>query len=209
MHKTILKQQYENFTASRSEGLDKTNDKFQKLISQLEIHGEGQASSSTYADDVMFFIFANQSNSPQLDNEDLEQIDTDDLEDMDLKWQRVSSLLENAMHQGIRGKNGDTPRRGCTQWRLPINALGCLNGIGGYDLTFRLKQAHKLCFNGRIYPKCPVKLIKLDSEVHTALRLLKSYETLQNKYDKSVKLLINLIWKLEGLSNRISVIIRS
>nr|GFC69485.1 ribonuclease H-like domain-containing protein [Tanacetum cinerariifolium] len=58
MQKTIMKQQYENFVASRSEGLDKTYDRFQKLISQLEIH----------------------------DNEDLEQIDTDDLEEMDLKW---------------------------------------------------------------------------------------------------------------------------
>ncbi|GJY96602.1 putative ribonuclease H-like domain-containing protein [Tanacetum coccineum] len=46
-----------------------------------------QASSSTYVDDVMFSFFTNQSNSPQLDNEDLEQIDTDDLEEMDLKWQ--------------------------------------------------------------------------------------------------------------------------
>nr|GEV46563.1 retrovirus-related Pol polyprotein from transposon TNT 1-94 [Tanacetum cinerariifolium] len=46
----------------------------------------GQAFASTYADDVMFSFFANQSNSPQLDNEDLEQIDTDDLEEMDLKW---------------------------------------------------------------------------------------------------------------------------
>ncbi|GKC54710.1 ribonuclease H-like domain-containing protein, partial [Tanacetum coccineum] len=36
-------------------------------------------------------FFANQSNSPQLDNEDLEQIDTDDLEEMDFKWQ-VSML---------------------------------------------------------------------------------------------------------------------
>ncbi|GJR96894.1 ribonuclease H-like domain-containing protein [Tanacetum coccineum] len=40
MQKTIQKQQYENFTASRSERLDKTYDRFQKLISQLEIHGE-------------------------------------------------------------------------------------------------------------------------------------------------------------------------
>ncbi|GKF18999.1 hypothetical protein Tco_0067637 [Tanacetum coccineum] len=143
MQKTILKQQYENFAASRSEGLDKTYDGFQKLISQLEIHGkvyeseikgqsssssnsqnvafvsskntsstneavntahevstaslQGQVSSSTYADDVMFSFFANQSNSPKLDNEDLEQIDTDDLEEIDLKedmkesefqWQR-------------------------------------------------------------------------------------------------------------------------
>nr|GEX10634.1 hypothetical protein [Tanacetum cinerariifolium] len=48
---------------------------------------QGQAFTSTYADDVMFSLFTNQSNSSQLDNEDLEQIDTDDLEEMDLKWQ--------------------------------------------------------------------------------------------------------------------------
>ncbi|GJY56852.1 ribonuclease H-like domain-containing protein [Tanacetum coccineum] len=45
------------------------------------------SSSSSYADEVMFFFFANQSNSPQLDSEDLEHIDTDDMEEMDLKWQ--------------------------------------------------------------------------------------------------------------------------
>ncbi|GKC38259.1 hypothetical protein Tco_1050643, partial [Tanacetum coccineum] len=48
---------------------------------------KGQASSLTYADDVMLSFFVNQSNSLQLDNEDLEQIDTNDLEEMDLKWQ--------------------------------------------------------------------------------------------------------------------------
>nr|GEZ28159.1 hypothetical protein [Tanacetum cinerariifolium] len=115
MQKTILKQQYENYVASRSKGLDKTYDMFQKHISQLEIHGEvisqedanlnslrslppawnthtliisqGKTFSSIYADDVMFSFFSNQSNSPQLDNEDLEQIDIDDLKEMDLKWQ--------------------------------------------------------------------------------------------------------------------------
>nr|GEW99479.1 putative ribonuclease H-like domain-containing protein [Tanacetum cinerariifolium] len=40
MQKTILKQNYENFAASSQERLDKTYDRFQKLISQLEIHGE-------------------------------------------------------------------------------------------------------------------------------------------------------------------------
>ncbi|GJZ17665.1 hypothetical protein Tco_0553788 [Tanacetum coccineum] len=40
MQKTILKQNYKNFVASSQEGLDKTYDRFQKLISQLEIHGE-------------------------------------------------------------------------------------------------------------------------------------------------------------------------
>ncbi|GJZ43341.1 hypothetical protein Tco_0590596 [Tanacetum coccineum] len=46
---------------------------------------QGQDSFLTYADDVMFSLFANKSNSPQFDNEDLEQIDADDLEEMDLK----------------------------------------------------------------------------------------------------------------------------
>nr|GEU41466.1 hypothetical protein [Tanacetum cinerariifolium] len=40
MHKTILMQQYDNFVASRSEGLDKTIDRFQKHISQLKLNGE-------------------------------------------------------------------------------------------------------------------------------------------------------------------------
>ncbi|GKC76589.1 hypothetical protein Tco_1127363 [Tanacetum coccineum] len=51
----------------------------------------GQAYSSSYTDDLMFSLFANQSNSLQLGDEDLEQIDHDNLEEMDLKWQ-VSML---------------------------------------------------------------------------------------------------------------------
>nr|GEY86335.1 hypothetical protein [Tanacetum cinerariifolium] len=38
--RNLLKQQYENFTASSSEVLNQTFDRLQKLISQLEIHGE-------------------------------------------------------------------------------------------------------------------------------------------------------------------------
>ncbi|GJS55426.1 ribonuclease H-like domain-containing protein [Tanacetum coccineum] len=40
MQKIILKQNYENFAALSQEGLYKTYDRFQKLISQIEIHGE-------------------------------------------------------------------------------------------------------------------------------------------------------------------------
>ncbi|GJZ46281.1 hypothetical protein Tco_0593877 [Tanacetum coccineum] len=121
MQKTVLKQQFENFSVSDTEGLDKAYDRFQKLISLLEVHGaavpnedanqnflralpsswnnvalimmnkdsiddldiddlynnlqvfeadikghnsQGQASSSSYTDDLMFSFFANQSNSP-------------------------------------------------------------------------------------------------------------------------------------------------
>nr|GEU71347.1 putative reverse transcriptase domain-containing protein [Tanacetum cinerariifolium] len=38
------------------------------------------------SDAVIYSFFASQSNSPQLDNNDLKQIDADDLEEIDLKW---------------------------------------------------------------------------------------------------------------------------
>nr|GEW57482.1 hypothetical protein [Tanacetum cinerariifolium] len=39
VQKTLLKQQFENFSGSSSEGLDQIHDRLQKLVSQLEIHG--------------------------------------------------------------------------------------------------------------------------------------------------------------------------
>ncbi|GKF27788.1 ribonuclease H-like domain-containing protein, partial [Tanacetum coccineum] len=45
----------------------------------------------------MFSFFANQSNSLQLDEEDLEQIDHDNLKEMDLKWQ-VAMLSMRVKH---------------------------------------------------------------------------------------------------------------
>ncbi|GJV97017.1 putative ribonuclease H-like domain-containing protein [Tanacetum coccineum] len=168
--RNLLKQQYENFTASSSEVLDQTFDRLQKLISQLEIHGEsisqedvnqkflrslspewnthtivkGTSSSSTNTQNVAFVssnntnstngavntahgatttstqatavnsitidnlsdavfcaFFSSQPNSPQLDNEDLQQIHLDDLEEMGLRWQmamltmRVRRFLKN------------------------------------------------------------------------------------------------------------------
>ncbi|GKA10776.1 ribonuclease H-like domain-containing protein [Tanacetum coccineum] len=40
VQKTLLKQQYKNFNGKRSEGLDQIYNRLQKLINQLEIHGE-------------------------------------------------------------------------------------------------------------------------------------------------------------------------
>ncbi|GKA14714.1 hypothetical protein Tco_0694360 [Tanacetum coccineum] len=68
--RNLLKQQYENFTASSSEVLDQTFNRLQKIISQLDIHGEsilqedvnqkflrkvkGTSSSSTNIQNVAF-----------------------------------------------------------------------------------------------------------------------------------------------------------
>nr|GEY26342.1 hypothetical protein [Tanacetum cinerariifolium]GEY39641.1 hypothetical protein [Tanacetum cinerariifolium] len=74
----FLKQQFESFSVSNSEGLHKGYDRFQSLLSQLETHGAGV---STEDANQKFF------SGPQLDHEDLKQVDEFDLEEMDLKWQ--------------------------------------------------------------------------------------------------------------------------
>ncbi|GJY53139.1 ribonuclease H-like domain-containing protein [Tanacetum coccineum] len=48
---------------------------------------QGQDSSSSYTNDLMFSFFVDQSSGPKLDDEDLEQLDQDNLEEMDIKWQ--------------------------------------------------------------------------------------------------------------------------
>ncbi|GJU12727.1 ribonuclease H-like domain-containing protein [Tanacetum coccineum] len=70
--RNLLKQHYGNFTASSSE------------------HQATTVNSTTIdnlSDAVICAFFASQPNSPQLDNEDLQQINPDDLEEMDLTWQ--------------------------------------------------------------------------------------------------------------------------
>nr|GEU90368.1 ribonuclease H-like domain, reverse transcriptase, RNA-dependent DNA polymerase [Tanacetum cinerariifolium] len=62
-------------------------------VSIATCHSSQVQGSSSYADELMFSFFANQSGSPQLDNEDLEQIDLDDLEEVDLKWQAAMLFM--------------------------------------------------------------------------------------------------------------------
>ncbi|GJX82072.1 ribonuclease H-like domain-containing protein, partial [Tanacetum coccineum] len=111
--KNLLKQQYENFVASSTEVIEKTYERLQKLISQLEMHGEGAADSSTtvenLSDAVIYSFFASQPSIPQLDNEDLQQINLDDLEEIDLspRWSvstitREDTLQGSERHPGIK-----------------------------------------------------------------------------------------------------------
>ncbi|GJY85500.1 hypothetical protein Tco_0499526 [Tanacetum coccineum] len=106
MQKYILKQQFEGFIISNSDGIHKGYERFQNLLSQLEIHGADstknvmhqhygvpitsghntkheQTSTSTSS----YSLLASHSSCPQLDHEDLDQVDEYDLEEMDLKWQ--------------------------------------------------------------------------------------------------------------------------
>nr|GEX47960.1 hypothetical protein [Tanacetum cinerariifolium] len=305
--KTILKQQYKNFAASRFEGLDKTYDRFQKLISQLEIHdkvillgdanlkllrslppawnthtliiqnksdldtlsmddlynnlkvykveirgqsssslnsqnvaflssdntsstkevvntahnvstasSQEQVSASTYTDDIMFSFFANQSNSLQLDNEDLEQIDTDDLKEMDLKWlvamltMRVKRFIKKTgRNLNFNGKETVGFDKTKVELETPANALVITNGMG-YDWSY---QAEEGPIDFALIAFSSSGSSNSDTEVNTCSKeCLKSYQTLQKQYDQQREILnkanleiIAYQLGLESLESRIVV----
>ncbi|GKE84564.1 hypothetical protein Tco_1558306, partial [Tanacetum coccineum] len=100
-----------------------------------------QASTASYADDVMFSFFSYQSNAIQLDNEDLEQIDADDLQEMDLKWQVAMLTMRGTKELGNR--NRDDPRRNALVETSTTNALVVQDRIGLSSSESELEEALK------------------------------------------------------------------
>ncbi|GKA35380.1 hypothetical protein Tco_0721871 [Tanacetum coccineum] len=71
-----------------SESISSTNDVSTAYgVSTSFGYNSQREKSSSYTDELMYSIFANQSSGPHLDHEDLEELDEFDLEEMDLKWQ--------------------------------------------------------------------------------------------------------------------------
>nr|GEV16458.1 hypothetical protein [Tanacetum cinerariifolium] len=60
----------------------------------------------TLSNVVIYSFFASQSNSPQLDNDDLKQIDVDELEEMDLKWWSATAATGKDTLQGSVAMTG-------------------------------------------------------------------------------------------------------
>nr|GEW87017.1 hypothetical protein [Tanacetum cinerariifolium] len=241
VQKTLLKQQFENFSGSNSESLDQIHDMLQKLVSQLEIHGvslsqedvnlkflrnlpskwkthtlicrnktdledkslddlfnslkiyesevkhsSSQSSdsqnlafvSTTQADStndsvsavvnvsavgaklststlpnvdslsnaIIYFFFASQYSSPQLDNEDLKQIDADDLKEMDLKWQMAMLTMIarkecRSPRDSRRTAVAEPQRRSVPVETSTSNALvSQCDGTGSYDWSYQAEE---------------------------------------------------------------------
>nr|GEZ29296.1 retrotransposon protein, putative, unclassified [Tanacetum cinerariifolium] len=76
----------------------------------------------TLSDAIIYSFFASQTNSPQLDNDDLKRIDADDLEEMNLKWQ-MAMLTMRARRSPKNTKNNRTQRRNVPVETSTSNAL--------------------------------------------------------------------------------------
>nr|GEX34931.1 hypothetical protein [Tanacetum cinerariifolium] len=81
----------QNIAFVSSQNTDSTNESVSAVASVSAASSKVLLSAlpnvDNISDAVIYSFFASQSNSPQLDNDDLKQIDVDDLEEMDLKWQ--------------------------------------------------------------------------------------------------------------------------
>ncbi|GKB92552.1 ribonuclease H-like domain-containing protein [Tanacetum coccineum] len=115
--KNLLKQQYENFAASNTEVIDQTYERLQKLISQLEMHGEkpeietlnlddlfnnlkayesevkGTSSSTTNSHNVAFLSSSSTNSATRVVNIAQGVNTASTQEEMDLKWQMAMLIM--------------------------------------------------------------------------------------------------------------------
>ncbi|GJY83440.1 putative ribonuclease H-like domain-containing protein [Tanacetum coccineum] len=101
-----------------------------------QAYGSNTINNDSMSDVVIYSFFANQSNSPQLNDEDLQHIDVDDLEEMDLKWQMAMLAIR--------------ARRFLNKTRRKINANGSQT-IGFNKSKVECYNCHK---NGHFVREC-------------------------------------------------------
>nr|GFB28445.1 hypothetical protein [Tanacetum cinerariifolium] len=88
----------QNIAFVSSSNIDSTNEPISDAAGVLVVSAKLLVSAlpnvDTLSNVVIYSFLASQSNSLQLDNDDLKQIDADDLEEMDLKWQMAMLTVE-------------------------------------------------------------------------------------------------------------------
>nr|GEV85789.1 hypothetical protein [Tanacetum cinerariifolium] len=105
----------------------------------------------TLSNVVIYSFFASQSNSLQLDNDDLKQIDADDLEETDLKWQMAMLTVRarkghfarecRSPKDTRRNVSTEPQRRNVQVETSTSNALvSQCDGVGSYDWSFQAKE---------------------------------------------------------------------
>nr|GEU78892.1 putative ribonuclease H-like domain-containing protein [Tanacetum cinerariifolium] len=136
----------------------------------------------TLSDAVIYSFFASQSNSPELDNDDLKQIDADDLEEIYLKWQ-MAMLTMRARRSPKDTRNKETQRRNVPVETYTSNALvSQCDGVGRYDWSFQVKEEPT---NYALMAFTSSSSSSSNNEVASCSKACtKAYDTLQSHYDK-------------------------
>nr|GEW11153.1 putative ribonuclease H-like domain-containing protein [Tanacetum cinerariifolium] len=228
---TLLKQQYENFSASRSSNINQnpqnmdfvssnstssTNKADTAASGVSTTHTQGTTVNSTsvenLSDAVMCAFLVSQPKSPQLAKEDLEQIDPDDLEEMDLHWEMAMLTIRarRFMKKNRAPKNQDNRGREYERKTVPVetsteNALIAQDGIGEYDWSYQAKE--KIPTNYAFMSLTSLESSSSsESEVDSCSEsCMKAYANIKEQYDSLTldykKYQYNLLSYKEGLQS--------
>nr|GEU58153.1 hypothetical protein [Tanacetum cinerariifolium] len=217
--RNLLKQQYENFTASNLEMLDQTFDRLQKLVSQLELLGKKLLQEdvnqkllrsvspewNTYA-----VVWRNKADLDTMSMDDLynnlkdlEQIHSDDLEEMDLRWQMAILTMRTRRRYFAREcrapRSQYTKHKESTKRTVPVNtptsiALVSCDGLGGYDWSDQAKEGPNYALMAYTSTSSDLKKSELmvlgyKSGLESVEEKLKFFKTNESVYLEDIKLL--------------------
>nr|GEW76240.1 hypothetical protein [Tanacetum cinerariifolium] len=149
-------QNTQNIAFVSSNNTDSTNESVSAVPSVSSASSKATVSIlpnvDSLSDAVIYSFFASQSNSLQLDNEDLKQIDPDDLEKMDLKWPMAMLTMRSrrflkrtGRNLGANGTNTignkEAPKRTVPVEVSTSTALvSQCDAVGGYDWSFQAEE---------------------------------------------------------------------
>nr|GEW84374.1 ribonuclease H-like domain-containing protein [Tanacetum cinerariifolium] len=134
VQRTLLKQQYENFTASSSETLDQTFDRLQKFISQLEIQEEEMAMLTIRARRFMKRAGKNLDINGQRIGFDKSKVECFNCHKND-HFAKECRAPKNQYNGDIKYGRKTVPVESPTK-----NALIVQDGIRGYDWSYQAKE---------------------------------------------------------------------
>nr|GEU52247.1 hypothetical protein [Tanacetum cinerariifolium] len=135
----------QNIVFVSSNNTDSTNEPISAAASVFAVSVNIPVSAlpnvDTLGNAVIYSFFASQSNSLQLDNDDLKQIDADDLEEIDLKWKGHFARECRSPKETRRNGAAEPQRRNVLVETSTSNALvSQCDGAGSYDWSFQAEK---------------------------------------------------------------------
>ncbi|GJU26517.1 integrase, catalytic region, zinc finger, CCHC-type containing protein [Tanacetum coccineum] len=165
---------------------DSTNEIVNTVHSVSAASSKDQASTASYADVVMFTLFSNQSNAPQLDKEVLEQIDADDLGEIDLKWKAEEGLTNFALmaYTSQGSSSSDSEREALNKSNLEI--IGYQMGLESLEARIVVHEMYDVQVKD-------ISIKDLKNQLEEALKEKDDLKLKLEKFKESSKNLTKLI----------------
>nr|GEU89119.1 putative ribonuclease H-like domain-containing protein [Tanacetum cinerariifolium] len=134
----------QNIAFVSSQNINSTNESVSVVASffdaSTKVHVFPLPNVDTLSDAVIYSFFASQSNSPQLDNNNLKQIDDDDLEEMDLKWQMALLTMRAKRFLQKTGRNLRANKTTSIGFDMNYHRRGHFATKCSYDWSFQAEE---------------------------------------------------------------------